>query len=62
MLIPNESNNILIYFLDVADQKRRICQTRECVRSAANLMLSMDQKANPCEDFYQVIKLLNTYL
>ncbi|XP_047534024.1 phosphate-regulating neutral endopeptidase PHEX [Vanessa atalanta] len=30
-----------------------ICLSKECLRSAANLALSMNTKAHPCEDFYQ---------
>lgn len=30
-----------------------ICESIECIRSAANLAMSMDRTANPCEDFYQ---------
>ncbi|XP_013136144.1 PREDICTED: neprilysin-2-like [Papilio polytes] len=30
-----------------------ICLTKECLRSAANLALSIDKTAQPCEDFYQ---------
>ncbi|KAL0829029.1 hypothetical protein ABMA28_003901 [Loxostege sticticalis] len=31
----------------------RVCETRECLRSAANLALSIDKTADPCNDFYQ---------
>ncbi|KAJ2951400.1 hypothetical protein O0L34_g13545 [Tuta absoluta] len=31
----------------------RVCESRECLRSAANLALSMDRAADPCQDFYQ---------
>ncbi|XP_045537018.1 neprilysin-4 [Papilio machaon] len=30
-----------------------ICMTKECLRSAANLALSIDKTAQPCDDFYQ---------
>ncbi|XP_046968307.1 endothelin-converting enzyme 2-like [Vanessa cardui] len=30
-----------------------ICLSKECLRSAANLALSMNTKAHPCDDFYQ---------
>ncbi|KPI90938.1 Neprilysin-2 [Papilio xuthus] len=30
-----------------------ICMTKECLRSAANLALSIDKTAHPCDDFYQ---------
>ncbi|CAB3262583.1 unnamed protein product [Arctia plantaginis] len=33
----------------------RICESRECLRSAANLALSMDKSADPCDDFYQYV-------
>ncbi|XP_050344222.1 phosphate-regulating neutral endopeptidase PHEX [Nymphalis io] len=32
-----------------------ICLSKECLRSAANLALSMNTKAHPCEDFYQYV-------
>ncbi|XP_049768439.1 endothelin-converting enzyme homolog [Schistocerca cancellata] len=31
----------------------RICDSPECIRSAANLKRSMDPTADPCEDFYR---------
>ncbi|KAJ0176268.1 hypothetical protein K1T71_008442 [Dendrolimus kikuchii] len=33
----------------------RICESKECLRSAANLALSMDKTANPCDDFYKYV-------
>ncbi|CAH2090137.1 unnamed protein product [Euphydryas editha] len=32
-----------------------LCLSKECLRSAANLALSMDPNAHPCEDFYQYV-------
>ncbi|CAH0686418.1 unnamed protein product [Spodoptera exigua] len=31
----------------------KLCESTECLRSAVNLALSMDTRADPCEDFYQ---------
>ncbi|XP_012547468.1 endothelin-converting enzyme 2 [Bombyx mori] len=33
----------------------RLCETKECLRSAASLALSMDRTADPCEDFNQYV-------
>lgn len=30
-----------------------ICETQECLRSAATLRMNLDMTADPCEDFYQ---------
>ncbi|KAL5276353.1 Nep5 family protein [Megaselia abdita] len=30
-----------------------LCDSRDCLRSASNLLLSMDETVDPCEDFYQ---------
>ncbi|CAF4857091.1 unnamed protein product [Pieris macdunnoughi] len=32
-----------------------VCESKECLRSAANLALSMDRSADPCYDFYQYV-------
>lgn len=29
------------------------CQTKDCLRAAANLLQSMDRTVDPCEDFYK---------
>ncbi|XP_063235515.1 endothelin-converting enzyme homolog isoform X2 [Bacillus rossius redtenbacheri] len=31
----------------------QLCDSMECIRSAANLLQSMDQRADPCHDFYR---------
>ncbi|KAI5638947.1 peptidase family m13 domain-containing protein [Phthorimaea operculella] len=41
-------------FYQVRHRPLRVCESRECLRSAANLALSMDRSADPCHDFYQV--------
>ncbi|XP_061376960.1 endothelin-converting enzyme 2-like [Danaus plexippus] len=58
---------LLIIFLCLAvtmtvlyvKQKRskpiRICESKQCLRSAANLALSMDKSVDPCNDFYQYV-------
>ncbi|XP_053608812.1 endothelin-converting enzyme homolog [Plodia interpunctella] len=33
----------------------RLCTSKECLRSAANLALSMDSTVNPCDDFHQYV-------
>ncbi|CAG9583046.1 unnamed protein product [Danaus chrysippus] len=33
----------------------RICESKQCLRSAANLALSMDKSVDPCNDFYQYV-------
>ncbi|XP_030370415.1 neprilysin [Scaptodrosophila lebanonensis] len=30
-----------------------ICRSKECIRTAANLIYAMDKETDPCEDFYQ---------
>lgn len=40
--------------LDATDYNaNRLCLSEECLRSAANLHLSIDFNEDPCEDFYQ---------
>ncbi|KAI8431989.1 hypothetical protein MSG28_004518 [Choristoneura fumiferana] len=44
--------------LDIKQKRHkppRLCESKECLRSAANLALSMDPTADPCEDFYQYV-------
>lgn len=31
----------------------KLCNTQECLRSAANMKLSMDPTVDPCDDFYR---------
>lgn len=31
----------------------QLCSSEECLRSAANIRLSMDTKTDPCDDFYK---------
>ncbi|CAG9788406.1 unnamed protein product [Diatraea saccharalis] len=33
----------------------RICDSKECLRSAANLALSIDRTVHPCDDFYKYV-------
>lgn len=52
-------NMFLSYSLKITDtrtlknQNGQICTSEECLRSAANLRLSMDLKVDPCDDFYK---------
>ncbi|KAI4463568.1 zinc metalloprotease family m13 neprilysin-related [Holotrichia oblita] len=39
----------------VIKNARIVCTSEECLRSAANLKLSMDFNADPCDDFYQYV-------
>ncbi|XP_072942732.1 endothelin-converting enzyme homolog [Epargyreus clarus] len=43
----------VLYIKQKRNRPINICETRECLRSAANLALSMDKTADPCKDFYQ---------
>ncbi|CAH0625284.1 unnamed protein product [Chrysodeixis includens] len=43
----------ILYALAVHKKPVKLCKSTECLRSAANLALSMDPSANPCENFYQ---------
>uniref|UniRef100_A0A1A9ZPZ1 Peptidase M13 N-terminal domain-containing protein n=1 Tax=Glossina pallidipes TaxID=7398 RepID=A0A1A9ZPZ1_GLOPL len=47
---------IIIIILSVFLNKQSInslCRSKECLRAAASLIYSMDEKTDPCEDFYQ---------
>uniref|UniRef100_A0A0P6EFD4 Neutral endopeptidase n=1 Tax=Daphnia magna TaxID=35525 RepID=A0A0P6EFD4_9CRUS len=35
------------------NEENSVCLTKECILSAATLMESMDESADPCDDFYQ---------
>lgn len=41
------------FFREEPNSKIRICETEQCIRSAANLRLSMDPSVDPCDDFYE---------
>ncbi|XP_069360097.1 endothelin-converting enzyme homolog isoform X1 [Maniola hyperantus] len=45
----------VLYVKQKRNKPIRICHTRECLRSAANLALSMDTSTSPCHDFYQYV-------
>lgn len=36
-------------------KKAKLCVSEECLRSAANLKLSIDVSVNPCDDFYKFV-------
>ncbi|GAB0092734.1 neprilysin [Sergentomyia squamirostris] len=42
-----------IIVLACQDRMGNVCETKECLRAAANFKLSMDQSVDPCEDFYK---------
>ncbi|XP_031766921.2 endothelin-converting enzyme 2-like [Galleria mellonella] len=46
---------IILYVKEKFHKPIRLCKSKECLRSAANLALSMDKNANPCDDFYQFV-------
>ncbi|XP_075976734.1 M13 family metallopeptidase neprilysin 5 [Anticarsia gemmatalis] len=45
----------VLYAIAIHRKPVKICKSTECLRSAANLALSMDPSADPCEDFYQYV-------
>lgn len=47
-------SNLITNFNSLLGRNARIlCETKDCLRSSSNLLLSMDENADPCEDFYQ---------
>ncbi|KAM3958770.1 endothelin-converting enzyme homolog [Aphomia sociella] len=46
---------VILYVKEKFHKPVRLCKSKECLRSAANLALSMDKTAHPCEDFYQYV-------
>ncbi|KAH9645100.1 hypothetical protein HF086_005645 [Spodoptera exigua] len=49
MIVSSMTSIILLHRKHV-----NLCESTECLRSAANLAVSMDARADPCEDFYQI--------
>ncbi|XP_038212652.1 endothelin-converting enzyme homolog [Zerene cesonia] len=45
----------VLYVKQRRHKTERVCDSKECLRSAANLALSMDLNVNPCSDFYQYV-------
>lgn len=49
--------NIKLSFLpfpfDIDRDTHQICKTKECLRTAANLIYTMDESSDPCNDFYR---------
>lgn len=43
----------LAEYIRASRMSAKLCVSEECLRSAANLRLSMDFSANPCDDFYK---------
>ncbi|XP_076358911.1 neprilysin-1-like [Tachypleus tridentatus] len=45
---------IFVYLVvTVPQEKDDVCLTAQCVKTAASLLMAMDQKTDPCEDFFQ---------
>lgn len=38
---------------DIPKNKTQVCDTPNCIQSAANLLQSMDLNVDPCDNFYQ---------
>ncbi|CAK1542937.1 unnamed protein product [Leptosia nina] len=45
----------VLYIKQKRHKTVKVCESRECLRSAANLALSMDRSVDPCYDFYQYV-------
>ncbi|KAL4715724.1 hypothetical protein ACJJTC_006303 [Scirpophaga incertulas] len=43
----------VLYVRQRKNKSVKLCESKECLRSAANLALSIDRTADPCHDFYQ---------
>ncbi|XP_077300834.1 endothelin-converting enzyme homolog [Arctopsyche grandis] len=44
---------IIVSIYYAYEKKNKVCESRECIRSAANLLMSMDQSVDPCDDFFE---------
>ncbi|XP_030030062.2 endothelin-converting enzyme 2 [Manduca sexta] len=43
----------VLYIKQKRHKPVKLCDSKECLRSAANLAISMDKTVDPCEDFHQ---------